>query len=778
MAEIQPETDLGQENLHPYTPLLADHRPTVDSSRRRPVQVLASVLLAVVGLFGLLVFCRIQSSRQPVPTVEKKGDRHEPLAFRPVSRGKPEGVSEKASLIRPSPSFTWTNAMLAWQRTSYHFQPEKNWMNGIAPPFSCTSLSLFFLPLSNFFLDYGFHFFLIYWRFFLCWLPDYARRWRSWMTLDPDGPMFYMGWYHLFYQYNPDSAVWGNITWGHTVSKDLIHWLYLDLAMVPDHWYDINGVWTGSATLLPDGRIVMIYTGSTNESVQVQNVAVPANLSDPLLRDWVKYEGNPVLLPPRGILYKDFRDPTTAWLGKDGETWYLTIGSKVNTTGIALVYNTTDFYNYELMEGVLHAVPETGMWECIDFYPVSTTSTAGLDTSTNETDVKYVLKASLDDLKKDFYALGSYDEGNQTWTPDDAEIDVGIGIRYDYGKFYASKTFYDQFKGRRILWGWIDETDSEKTDLEKGWASVQAIPRVVYLDLKTNRNLIQWPVEEVNSLRRTEFFFENITVAAGSVLPLNITPANQLDINIEMEFPYSENITEADVTYNCTTSGGAADRGVLGPFGLLIFADDNLDEQTAVFFYVAKYSTGDFRTYFCHDDSRQVGNLFCGSFNRIEKGSIRDKTEFHSELCLHEFYFLLLEPAASEMQRKQSLTSIAAYTPPLSFFDHYIYIQCLIIIIFPMGRSSKATDLVGYTYGNTVPVLSGEKLSIRILVDHSIIETFAQGGRMCITSRVYPTEAIYGAARVFLFNNASVPITTTSLNIWQMDSAHIHPFFS
>ncbi|KAF3774954.1 Beta-fructofuranosidase soluble isoenzyme I [Nymphaea thermarum] len=638
MAEIQAHEGLGQENPHPYTPLLADRRPTVSSPQRRPVQVLASVLFAVVGLSGLLVICKIQSSRQPL-VVEEKDDRREPLAFWPVSRGKPEGVSEKASLIWPSPSFTWTNAMLAWQRTSYHFQPEKNWMNG---------------------------------------------------------PLFYMGWYHLFYQYNPDSAVWGNITWGHAVSKDLIHWLYLDLAMVPDQWYDINGVWTGSATLLPDGRIVMIYTGSTNESVQVQNVAVPANLSDPLLRDWVKYEANPVLLPPRGILYDDFRDPTTAWFAKDGKAWYLTIGSKVNTTGIALVYKTTDFYNYELMEGVLHSVPETGMWECIDFYPVSTTSTAGLDTSTNETDVKYVLKASLDDLKKDFYALGSYDEANQTWTPDDSEMDVGIGMRYDYGKYYASKTFYDQYKRRRILWGWISETDSEETDLAKGWASLQTIPRVVHLDLKTNSNLIQWPVEELKSLRRTEFSFENITVAAGSVLPLNITPATQLDINIEMEFPYSENITEADVTYNCTTSGGAADRGILGPFGLLIFADDNLVEQTAVFFYVAKASTGDFRTYFCHDDS----------------------------------------------------------------------------------RSSKATDLVGYTYGNTVPVLSGEKLSIRILVDHSIIESFAQGGRMSITSRVYPTKAIYGAARVFLFNNASVPVTTTSLNIWQMDSAHIHPFFS
>ena len=125
--------------------------------------------------------------------------------------------------------------------------------------------------------------------------------------------MYYKGWYHFFYQYNPLAAVWGNIAWGHAVSRDLVHWEHLPLAMVPDQWYDINGVWTGSATLLPDGQIIMLYTGATNESVQVQNLAVPADLNDPLLLNWTKVDANPVLVPPPGIGAKDFRDPTTAW---------------------------------------------------------------------------------------------------------------------------------------------------------------------------------------------------------------------------------------------------------------------------------------------------------------------------------------------------------------------------------------------------------------------------------------------------------------------------------
>lgn len=286
--------------------------------------------------------------------------------------------------------------------------------------------------------------------------------------------MFYKGWYHFFYQYNPNGAVWGDIVWGHAVSRDLIHWLHLPLAMVADQWYDSDGVWTGSATILPDGQIVMLYTGSTNESVQVQNLAYPADLTDPLLVRWVKYSGNPVLVPPPGIGPKDFRDPTTAWLTSDGK-WRITIGSKMNKTGVALVYETTDFKTYKQSKGLLHAVPGTGMWECVDFFPVSETAENGLDTSINGPDVKHVMKVSLDDTRHDHYSIGTYNEKTGSWIPDDPSNDVGIGERFDYGVFYASKTFYDQNMGRRVLWGWIGESDGESADIQKGWASLQVI---------------------------------------------------------------------------------------------------------------------------------------------------------------------------------------------------------------------------------------------------------------------------------------------------------------
>ncbi|XP_063944492.1 acid beta-fructofuranosidase isoform X2 [Daucus carota subsp. sativus] len=634
-----------------YTPLPdGEHSPSLtttntaeQSSRRRSltfVLLFSSILAACLVMGTMVLFPNSGNEAVEKSTVVPE----ETVEVAP--RGVAEGVSMKsfrrpALNAEPPANFPWNSNVLSWQRSSFHFQPNQNWMNG---------------------------------------------------------PLFYKGWYHLFYQYNPDGAIWGNkIVWGHAVSSDLIHWKHLPVAMVTDHWYDVNGVWTGSATILPDGQIVMLYTGSTNESVQVQNLAYPADPSDPLLIEWVKYPGNPVLVPPPGIDFKDFRDPTTAWRTPEGK-WRLIIGSKLNKTGISLVYDTVDFKNFTLLDGVLHAVHGTGMWECVDFYPVSKFGENGLDTSFDGVGVKHVMKASLDDDRNDYYAIGTYDPVSGKWVPDNPELDVGIGLRYDYGIYYASKTFYDSNKKRRVLWSWIKETDSEISDVRKGWASVQGIPRTILFDPKTGSNLLQWPVEEVNKLRLNKTVFENVEINTGAVLPLEIGSGSQLDITAEFEVDKEslERVQETNEVYDCKNNGGSSGRGALGPFGLLILADKDLSEQTPVYFYIAKGSGGNLRTFFCADHS----------------------------------------------------------------------------------RSSKAVDVDKEIYGSVVPVLRGEKLTMRILVDHSIVESFSQGGRTCITSRVYPTKAIYNNAKVFLFNNATEARIIASLNIWQMNTAQRQTHFA
>ncbi|KAL1548061.1 beta-fructofuranosidase [Salvia divinorum] len=623
-ASFYPNDELSNVTVEaPSTPLLV-RRSSKDREelRRQPSTV---ILLCMIGLLGVGLFLVVRSSTR----VYDESTKTAPMAR--GQRGVREGVSAKSG-PKLGHAYPWTAKLLAWQRTAYHFQPKKNWMNG---------------------------------------------------------PLFYKGWYHVFYQYNPYGAVWGNIVWGHAVSSDLINWRHLPVAMIPDQWYDINGVWTGSATFLDNGKLIMLYTGSTNESVQVQNLAYPADSSDPFLIDWVKYSGNPVLVPPPGIDIKDFRDPTTAWKTAEGK-WRVAIGSKIKKTGMSLVYETKDFARYELLHDVLHAVPRTGMWECVDFYPVSTSEERGLDTSVTGPKVKHIVKTSLDDDRNDYYAIGTYDTKDGTWSPENPKFDAGIGLRYDYGIFYASKTFYDQEKERRVLWGWIKETDSEETDIKKGWASLQAIPRTVLYDMKTGTNLLQWPVKEVETLRMDKKVFD-MEASTGVVVPLDVGPTSQLDIVAEFEVDEEamKRVDGSDNEYECSRSGGAASRGALGPFGLLVLANKGLTELSPIYFYIYKNEKGNFQTFFCADHS----------------------------------------------------------------------------------RSSEATDVSKAIYGSTVSVLEGEKLSMRILIDHSIVESFAQGGRTCITSRVYPTKALGNDAQIMLFNNATHANITASLQIWQMGSS-------
>ncbi|KAJ7548343.1 hypothetical protein O6H91_07G007900 [Diphasiastrum complanatum] len=364
---------------------------------------------------------------------------------------------------------------------------------------------------------------------------------KNWMN-DPNGPLFYKGYYHLFYQYNPYGAVWGNIVWGHAVSTDLIHWIYLPAVLIPDQWYDIKGIWSGSATFLSKDNPVLLYTGWSNASTQVQNMAVAANASDPLLRSWSKILENPILVATAGMNSSNFRDPTTGWISLDG-LWRILIGSKIdkNGTGLALLYKSHDFVNWEL-DHPLHSVANTGMWECPDFYPVLINEKKGLDTSANGPLVKHVLKASLDDKKHDYYAVGTYDSNANIFIPENKMIDVGIGLRYDYGKYYASKTFYDDNKQRRILWGWVNESDNVAADIAKGWSSVQGLPRKVWVDDSNPHGIKQWPIEEIDDLRHAKHSKKNLYLKQGSIFKLQAKRATQMIYKSAPAFSFTWNI--------------------------------------------------------------------------------------------------------------------------------------------------------------------------------------------------------------------------------------------
>ncbi|KAF5953940.1 hypothetical protein HYC85_006796 [Camellia sinensis] len=140
---------------------------------------------------------------------------------------------------------------------------------------------------------------------------------------------------------------------------------------------------------------------------------------------------------------------------------------------MAHLYQSRDFMKWTKAQHPLHSSAMTGMWECPDFYLVSLDCENGLETSVMTGNIKHVLKVSLDETRYEYYTIGTYFPKKDSYVPDNTSLDGRAGLRYDYGNFYASKTFFDASRNRRILWGWVNESDASNEDVKKGWAGIQ-----------------------------------------------------------------------------------------------------------------------------------------------------------------------------------------------------------------------------------------------------------------------------------------------------------------
>ncbi|KAJ8557798.1 hypothetical protein K7X08_004564 [Anisodus acutangulus] len=512
---------------------------------------------------------------------------------------------------------------------------------------------------------------------------------------DPNGPMIYKGIYHLFYQYNPESAVWGNLHWGHSTSTDLVNWTIHPPALLPSDSYDINGCWSGcSATILQDGTPAILYTGRDSQNTELQNLVVPKDPSDPYLVEWVKSLHNPIMTPNEEEK-ELFRDPSTAWLGRD-EIWRVIVGNKREHKGTARLYKSKDFIHWTEADRPLHSSNESTMWECPDFFPVSIEGENGLDTSEIFSGIKHVLKISAFRSFVDYYTIGAYDQRNDIFTPDEGSVDNESGLRLDYGRYYAAKSFFDSAKNRRIVIAWINESTSEDINIIKGWSGLQSFPRKIWLD-RAGKQLIQWPIEEIETLRTNQVELQNITLKAGSKREISGVTGAQADVEISFSIPMAT-LEQAEVLESNSTdpqeianqSGSSTNTGV-GPFGLLVLASNNIEEYTAVFFRIFK------------KNDKFVVLMGCDQ-KRSSLGLEYDKTNYGA--------FLDIDPVT-------------------------------------------------------------EKLSLRTLIDHSIVESFGGGGKACITTRAYPTLAINDKAHILAFNNGSQDIEVSSLSAWSLKQAQI-----
>jgi beta-fructofuranosidase len=297
---------------------------------------------------------------------------------------------------------------------------------------------------------------------------------RNWMN-DPNGPIYFDGRYHMFFQYNPLAAVWGDMSWNHAVSEDMLHWKHLPVALTPTPGSpDSFGVFSGSAIAVGK-RVYAVYTGTRKSGSDLATIRDGANdvqesqclawSDDPMLVTWTKDPQPVVARPPAGLDITGFRDPSV-W--KQGDVYYMTVGSGIaKTGGCVLLYRSHDLkqweYLHELTSGVWNGKKTANpcddgeMWECPEFFALGG---------------QHVLIYST--LGKVFWESGALDAATMKFT-------MKKRGELDWGAFYAPKTQLDAV-GRRILWGWIPEKRSEDAMKAAGWSGMMALPRVMQLD--------------------------------------------------------------------------------------------------------------------------------------------------------------------------------------------------------------------------------------------------------------------------------------------------------
>lgn len=188
----------------------------------------------------------------------------------------------------------------------------------------------------------------------------------GWMN-DPNGFVYYDGEYHLFYQFYPYDSKWGPMHWGHSKTKDFIHWEELPTALAPDETYDKDGCFSGSA-IEKDGKLYLMYTGHVVENGKVTQTQCVAVSEDGV--HFTKHKANPVIgkneIGEYGLI-QDFRDPKV--IEKDG-VYYSVVASKTaDERGLILLYKSSDLIDWTFYSVLLEGKPEQGvMWECPDLF--------------------------------------------------------------------------------------------------------------------------------------------------------------------------------------------------------------------------------------------------------------------------------------------------------------------------------------------------------------------------------------------------------------------------
>jgi fructan beta-fructosidase len=332
---------------------------------------------------------------------------------------------------------------------------------------------------------------------------------KNW-TNDANGLVFYKGEYHLFFQHNPKGINWGNMTWGHAVSRDLVHWEQLPNAIEPDRlgtifsgsavvdWNNTAGFQTG-----PEKVIVAIYTsaGGTSEESKGQKFSQSIAYSNDRGRTFTKYGKNPVLHHIIG----GNRDPKVVWHAPT-KKWIMTLFKDGNTYGF---FSSTDLKSWTH----LHDITVKDCGECPDFFEMP------VDGDKNRT--KWVWTAA-----NGHYLIGTFD--GKRFTSESGPHRADWGANY-----YAVQTYSDipESDGRRIQIAWMAGGRYPQMPFN------QQMSFPCELTLRTfpeGIRMCRQPVREISLLYAKEHKWSNLTLKPGEN-PLSDITGDLFDIRAEFE---------------------------------------------------------------------------------------------------------------------------------------------------------------------------------------------------------------------------------------------------
>ncbi len=312
--------------------------------------------------------------------------------------------------------------------------------------------------------------------------------------------------YHLFYQYYPDSTVWGPMHWGHATSRDLVHWQHHPIALYPD---SLGYIFSGSAVVDSnntsgfgkDGKIplVAIFThhnpkAQKEQKIDFQNQSIAYSLDNGIT--WTKYTGNPVLKNP-GI--KDFRDPKVMWFDA-AKKWIMTLATHDRIT----FFSSKDLKNWTKESEFGEAIgAHGGVWECPDLF------------SLNYQDEKiWILMVSINPGGPNKgsgtqYFTGQFDGKNF--------IPFQTDTRWiDYGPDDYAGVTWSNTGNRKIFLGWMSNWQYATRVPTEKWRSAMTIPRDLGLEKIGEKYFItSQPVPELSAIDEKRGELKNITAPTG-----------------------------------------------------------------------------------------------------------------------------------------------------------------------------------------------------------------------------------------------------------------------